>query len=101
MSNNESNIVELINEIVNSPLAPFDKDMYFSDKYPEFKKNFEVLFRTICSRDFDKKNLELLLDFYKKIIKQEVTTEEASVDVGEKLFKQYVEPLKPLMKFKD
>jgi hypothetical protein len=92
-------IKKIIEEIQNSKIL--DKETYFSEKYPEFKEKNPVIFRVACEKGMDMNRLNYMITMIEQIKNSKITQEKASEEVGQVLFKDYVEPKVSKMKFKD
>lgn len=67
-----------------------DKERVFSKKYPEFQDRYPVLFELACSDDFDPQKFEYMIKLRNQVMNKERTVEDASVEVGKKMFDVYV-----------
>lgn len=69
-----------------------NKEDYFSNIYPEFKKKYPILFEMSCKKDIDMTLYNYITDMALKVDNKELTLEESSVEVGKSLFEKYVSP---------
>lgn len=70
-----------------------EKQRHFRKKIPEFADRYPSLFQMACEPNFDIQRLEFMLQMRDNVAKNRVSQHEASVKVGENLFKEYVKPL--------
>lgn len=69
-----------------------DKTTFFTEKYPEFVKNYPGLFEMVCQRKIEMGNLSFMIDMLTKMKNDNMTQFDASSHVGQMLFSKYVEP---------
>jgi hypothetical protein len=86
-------IRQIIHKISSSSVT--NKESYFSEKYPEFKKKYPGLFEMTCNQKLNKMNLEFMLSMLEKMETEKMTQYDASAQVGTMLFQKYVEPNLP------
>lgn len=90
MNLRKEEIIAIVTEINDSLVK--NKEQHFLSKYAEFKKQYPMLYTMACKGIPNMSMLEYMLDMMEKIKAQETTSHEASVEVGQKLFNQYVDP---------
>jgi hypothetical protein len=74
-----------------------NKKTYFKRIYESFAKKYPHLFEMACSGSMDISTLEFMLGMMDKMEQKETDQNQASVQVGEELFKRFVNPnLKPV-----
>jgi hypothetical protein len=82
-----SNIVKEINE---SNLTVKEKDIFYRKKYPDFSEKCPFMFKMSCEPNFDIKTFNYMLNMRQKILDNKMTTEAASVEIGQKFFDKYM-----------
>jgi len=87
---NKEEIIAIVSDINYSPVK--NKEQHFLTKYADFKKQYPMLYSMACKGIPDMSTLEYMLSMIEKIKTQETTSHDASVEVGQKLFNQYVDP---------
>lgn len=92
-------IKNIVYKIRNSEIE--NKEEHFSTRYEKFKKDYPNLFRLACDSTFDLKNLDFMMQMLEQMNENKLDQNDASISVGQLLFKQYVEPKVELMKKKD
>jgi len=70
------------------------KEEHFN-MHPDFAEKYPVLFDSLCNPDMDMKMFYYMLDMMDKVQSNKQTQHNASVDVGQKLFNKYVDPILP------
>jgi hypothetical protein len=60
------------------------------NKYELFSKRYPMLFDTIIEPEYDQNRLLMFLNMRDKIVNNEKTFEDASKDIGNVMFKEYV-----------
>lgn len=83
-------ISEIIQEIQSS--SNKNKESYFKNLYPEFEKKYPHLFKMSCETIIDKTILDFMLLKLDKIRNNNMTQNDASIDVGQVLFDKYIDP---------
>lgn len=68
-----------------------NKKGYYKSIYKQFYDEQPILYEMCCEKNFDISVLEYMLDMLSKMQSKEITTDQASVDVGQKLFNKYVD----------
>lgn len=69
------------------------KEGYFEDKYPVFVEKYPMLFKMCCDPTRDIEKVYYMIDMIDQIEKNKMTEHIASVNVGQKLFDEYVKPV--------
>lgn len=64
----------------------------FEKKYPEFADRHRHLFDMVCEDEFDRDRLKYMLAMRDSIEKNKISFEDASKEVGQKMFDVYVKP---------
>jgi acetyl-CoA carboxylase beta subunit len=62
-------------------------------RYPSFFKQCPTLFAMIYRKDLDDQKLNMMLSYFAQVKEGSMTYENASKDVGQKLFDEYVKPI--------
>jgi hypothetical protein len=91
-------ILEIAKEIQDyTDGGPATKKDVFEKKYPEFAKNYHMLFAMLCENGngFDMTMLQYMLNLRDKIDTDKVSFDNASKEVGQKMFDIYVKPNVP------
>jgi hypothetical protein len=70
-----------------------NKKLHFDKKYPEFVQRYPILFDMCCDPRCDKQKLDYILSMYKKVENNSMTSQIASVNVGQHMFDTYVKPI--------
>lgn len=91
-------IVEEIQADASDSTTRFHK---YKARYPEFAKRYPNLFESCCEPNFDIQRLRYMLNLKAAIDNKETTQEKASVEVGQRLFAQYVKPFVSEQKHKN
>lgn len=90
---NRTDILTIVQEINNSHVK--NKAIHFAEQYADFKKAYPNLYEMACKGISNISVLEFMLDLMEKVHNNETTTHDASVEVGQRLFDQYVSPRLP------
>jgi hypothetical protein len=69
-----------------------NKEVYYQDIYKNFKKKYPNLYSMACGKTVDMVTLEYMLDMMDKVQNNVTDQHQASVEVGQKLFDQFVDP---------
>jgi len=85
-------IIKIVSEMRDMDALPKDRARYFKNKYPDFVERYPMLFEMACQTSFDMERFEYMINLKMKIDKKEDTVENASKEVGQKLFDTYVKP---------
>lgn len=72
---------------------PKDKQQTFQKRHPEFAERYPALFEMACHPNFDMSKLQYMLNLRDQITQKERTVEDASKEVGQTLFNEYVHPI--------
>lgn len=83
----------MVREIVASRMTPKMKEIEFQKRYPAFAEGFPMLFAMACQPHFDNARFEYMLKLREQISNEQRSVDNASKEVGEKLFKEYVAPV--------
>ncbi len=83
-------ISEIIQEIQSSKVN--NKETYFKNLYPEFEKKYPHLFKMSCETIIDNNILNFMLSKLNNIKNNNITQNDASIDVGQILFDKYIDP---------
>jgi len=94
-----NDIKKIVEEIHSSKIV--DKEGYFGEKYPDFKTANPVMFQVVCEGKMDLNRLNYMMSMLDQIKSSKITQDDASVEVGQMLYKEYVEPKVSKMKFKE
>lgn len=89
MSFDKETIKKIVQIIRESDVT--DKETHFQHIYKNFKKKYPMLYSACCKNSFDMKTLEYMLDMLDKIQNNEQSQQQASIEVGQKLFSQFVD----------
>lgn len=85
-----ADIMRIVKEINSFPGNMKAKQSHFEKKYPEFVTNYNMLFTMACEDNFDFGRLQYMLNLKDDIDNKKVTFENASKEVGQKMFDVYV-----------
>jgi hypothetical protein len=96
----DTNEIKRIVEEIHSS-KKLNKEEYFGEKYPDFKTTNPVMFQVACEGKMNLSRLNYMINMIDQIKNSQITQDEASVDVGQMLYKEYVEPKVSKMKFKE
>lgn len=83
-------ILDIVKEIASYKGTEKQKREHFEKQYPEFASRYSYLFIMACEDNFDIERLQYMLHMRENIHKQHVTLEDASVEVGQKMFDVYI-----------
>ena len=86
-------IQDIVTEIRSSNML--NKQHFFKEKYPTFAEKYPTLFTMSCDPTSDMKKLDYLLQMLRNIENNNMTQHVASVNVGQVLFDEYVQPVVP------
>ena len=89
-------IINIVKDIIttSSMLMSVQKSKdILSVKYPEFSKAFPILFAAACEPNFDMKRFLYMINMRDKITNKTTSFEDASKEVGQALFDEYVKPI--------
>lgn len=90
LSNEE--ILSIVREIVTSNGTTKEKMKTFSKSHPSFAERYPALLEMACAPNFDMQRLEYMLNLRGQIQSKARTVEDASIEVGQVLFNEYVKP---------
>ena len=90
MMNDE--ILRIVEEIQADPSDATTRFHKFKARYPEFVTRYPNLFDSCCEPNFDMQRLRYMLNLKASIDNKETTHEQASVEIGQRLFAKYVNP---------
>lgn len=92
-ANEHVNVLRILDDILLSDVP--DKEKHFSDIYRSFKKTYPHLFALVCkikNKECDEmRTLQYMLDMMDKIKRKETTQETATAEVGQTIFKKFVD----------
>ena len=86
-------IREIVHAIKQSKIR--NKENYYADIYPAFKKEYPILYEKVCKNEIDDEKLEFMLQMLDMIHTNQTTQFDASAKVGQMLYDEYVEPRLP------
>lgn len=69
-----------------------NKEHYFAKTYAEFKEAYPYLYNVACTTSLNMDTLKFMLRMISKVDDKKTSSHEASVQVGQRLYDQYVEP---------
>lgn len=98
---NSDEIRKIVMEIACAAGTPKDKEKIFRKKHYDFAERLPALFDMACQPNFDMQKLMYMLQMRDQILNNQTTLEDASKDVGQTLFNEYVAPVLPHAKTKD
>lgn len=78
-------------EIITNSSAT-DKESYFATEFAEFKKQYPMLYKMVCSERIDIHNLQFMMGMLTMMEKENMSQYDASAHVGQMLYSKYVEP---------
>ena len=84
-------IFAIVDEIQNSALNETERDILYTEKYPQFVNQFPILFHVICRENFDRAKLNYMMGLRSQIQMKKRTVEDSSAEVGRKFYETYVE----------
>ena len=88
-----SEIIAIVDEILNFTGTAEARKVYFTNKYPFFAERYVALLATSCSPGFDYARFRYMMSLRDKVTSNVRTLEDASKEVGQVLFDQYVAPV--------
>lgn len=90
MPNDE--IIRIVEEIVADSAEEESKFNTYKDKYNTFANRYPHLFMAACAPNFDMNRLRYMLRMKDAVDKDRLTQHQASVQIGNHMFTQYVKP---------
>jgi len=84
-------IKKIVNHIRTSPVD--NKEAHFSLQYTTFRKKYPNLYTMACNDAISLDNLNFMLEMLKHMNQSGLSQHDASAQVGQLLYSQYVEPL--------
>jgi hypothetical protein len=91
MSNDE--IIAIVETMVAQTGSAKEKQRLFQKSFADFAEKYPTLFQMACEPDFNIDRLVYMLSMREAVSSQKLTQHQASVNVGENLFQEYVKPL--------
>lgn len=91
----DKEIKDLVIEIVNDDSiyeSTGKKHEYYRGKYPAISEQYKVLIQKACEPNFDIDKFLWMMDMKSQIDSKQISTHDASVEVGKVLVDQYVAP---------
>lgn len=88
-----SEIIAIVNEIREFTGTAEARAMYFTKKYPFFVERYAILFAASCSPSFDYTRFRYMMSLRDQVTSNKKTLDDASKEVGQVLFDQYVVPI--------
>lgn len=85
-------IMTIVGTMVSYQGTSQQKQLRFADHFPEFKAQYPFLFDMACAPDFDMERFTYMMNLREQVSKQSRTLEDASKEIGQKLFNEYVKP---------
>jgi len=83
----DTNEIKRIVEEIHSS-KKLNKEEFFGEKYPDFKTTNPVMFQVACENKMDLNRLNYMINMIDQIKNSQITQDEASVDVGQMLYKE-------------
>lgn len=83
-------LIEIVKEIQSFNGTTKERTAFFEKKYPDFVSKYNYLFKMACESDFDFERFAYMLNLRDQITAQQVTLEDASKEVGQKMFDVYI-----------
>jgi len=86
---------EVIYEITNDTTlykSNDEKHKFYEHKYQTLSDKYKMIIKKACEPDFDVQKLLWMIDMRYQIDKKELTTHEASIEVGKNLVDEYIKP---------
>lgn len=91
----------IVLEIACAAGSPKEKEAFFRKRHPEFAESYPALFEMACRPGFDMNRFIYMMEMREKVMQRERTVEDASMEVGQALFNEYVKPVLPFANKKD
>ena len=85
-------IIAIVNDIVASTLPVTERKTEYTKKYPEFVERYPVLFASSCEDNFDYNRFKYMMRMREQVTSNKKTLEDASKEVGQRMFDAYVKP---------
>ncbi len=87
-------IETITEEILSSKMSVDDKQSYFATRYKDFYESYPILFEMCCKpkNPENTKRLTYMISMLKNIEQNKMTQHIASVNVGQKLYNDFVKP---------
>ena len=86
-------IIRIVKEIQNSKLSVQSRQTFFRKKYNKFAERYSSLFEMACRPDLEMDKLEYMIRLRDRVNSGKTTLENASKNVGQRMFDEYVKPL--------
>jgi hypothetical protein len=88
-----SEIVSIVDEIIAFQGTSEAREAHFKEKYPFFTESFPTLFSMACAPGFDYPRFKYMMSLRDAIHSQRRTLDDASKEVGQVLYDEYVAPI--------
>jgi hypothetical protein len=86
-------IIKIVDEILAFTGTETVRKNTFKTKYPFFAEYYPALFATACSPGFDYSRFRYMMTLREEVATQQRSLDDASKEVGQVLFDQYVAPV--------
>lgn len=90
--NVDKEVILKIASIIKNSKEP-NKEQHFKVRYKNFAAKYPMLFQMCCQDNFDFDRLCYMMNMIKSVNDNSVSYEDASKQVGQKMFEDYVDPL--------
>lgn len=88
-----SEIMRIVREIQQSRLPEEQRKGFFSKRYKKFAERYESLFEMACRPNMEMQKLEYMLNMRERILRGQMSVDNASKHVGQVMFDEYVKPI--------
>lgn len=88
-------MLQAANDMQASALPEAERMTHYKEKYAEFASKYPNLFEMCCKPACNMTMLSYMLDMWEKVHGQQTSQDDASVQVGQRLFDTYVDPILP------
>ena len=88
-----SEIMRIVREIQLSHLSEEQRKGFYSKRYKKFSERYQILFDMACRPELDIKKLEYMLSMRENVLRGNMSVDNASKHVGQKMFDEYVKPI--------
>lgn len=69
-----------------------NKETFFATQYAALKQSYPYLYNAACTTTLNMATLKFMLNMMSKVEDKTTTTHDASVEVGQRLYNEFVEP---------
>lgn len=82
----------IVQDIANSNGSVKDKERVFKAKYSYFVERYPMLFKMVCTPNFDMARLEQIFAMMANVRSNDMSYDDASKQFGQQMFDTYIKP---------